>query len=68
APTSVFEIRWLTVKKLWFNNVQKPAKIIKITGYPKSTVYDIVNRLKEMENVKHLPCPGHPLLLIPNKH
>src|SRR3954465_13869177 len=65
--TSVFETRRLTVKELWFNNVRKPAEIIKITGYPKSTVYDIVNRLKETGNVEHLPCPGRPLLLTPNK-
>ncbi|CAI2187651.1 8752_t:CDS:2 [Funneliformis geosporum] len=57
AHISVFETRRLTVKELWFNNVRKPAKIIKITGYPKSTVYDIVNRLKETGNVEHLPCP-----------
>ncbi|CAI2192862.1 5321_t:CDS:1, partial [Funneliformis geosporum] len=55
AATSVFETRRLTVKELWFNNVRKPTKIIKITGYPKSTVYNIVNRLKEMGNVEHLP-------------
>jgi hypothetical protein len=47
--TSVFETQWLTVKELWNNNIRKPSEIIKITGYPKSTVYDIINRLKKQE-------------------
>jgi len=67
TSNSIFEIRRLTVKKLWAKNVRKPFKIIEIIGYPSSTIYDIVDRLKKTENVKHLPCPGHPLVLIPNK-
>jgi transposase len=67
APTSVFETRRLTVKELWVKNVRKPSEIIKITGYPKSTVYDIVDRLKKTGNVEHLPGPGRPLVLTPNK-
>ncbi|GES77825.1 transposable element Tcb1 transposase [Rhizophagus clarus] len=33
-----------------------------------STVYDIVNQLKKTGSVKHLPIPGHPLILSPTKH
>lgn len=67
APISVFETRRLTVKELWDNDVRKPSEIIKITGYPTSTVYDIVNRLKETGNVEHLPISGRPPVLTPNK-
>ena len=68
APTSVFETQRLTVKELWDNNIQKPSEIIKITGFPKSTVYDIVNHLKKTGSVEHLPIPGRPLVLTPKKH
>ena len=68
TSNSIFEIRRLTVKKLWAKNVRKPSEIIEITGYPSSTVYDIVDQLKKTGNVKHLPCPGRPLVLTPNKH
>jgi transposase len=67
APISVFETKRLTVKELWVKNIRKPSEIIKITGYPSSTVYDIVNRLKKTGDVEHLPCPGRPLVLTPNK-
>ncbi|GBC03809.1 hypothetical protein RclHR1_05330008 [Rhizophagus clarus] len=67
APTSELEIQRLTVKELWDNNIRKPSEIIKITGFPKSTVYDIVNRLKKTGSVKHLPIPGRPLILSPTK-
>src|SRR5688500_409256 len=67
ASISVFETKRLTVKELWVKNIRKPSEIIKITGYPSSTVYDIVNRLKKTGDVEHLPCPGRPLVLIPNK-
>ena len=67
APTSVFEMQRLTVKELWDNNIRKPSEIIKITGFPKSTVYDIINRLKKTGNVEHLPIPGRPLVLTPKK-
>ncbi|GBB97351.1 hypothetical protein RclHR1_29750001 [Rhizophagus clarus] len=46
----------------------KPSEIIKITGFPKSTVYDIVNRLKKTGSVEHSSIPGHPLILSPTKH
>jgi transposase len=67
APTSAFEMQRLTVKELWDNNIRKPSEIIKITGFPKSTVYDIVNRLKKTGSVEHLPIPGRPLVLSPKK-
>ncbi len=63
----VFETRYLTVKKLWAKNVRKPSEIIEITGYPSSTIYDIVDWLKKTGNVEHLPCPDHPFVLTPNK-
>ncbi|UZO17357.1 uncharacterized protein OCT59_008713 [Rhizophagus irregularis] len=65
APTSVFEMQRLTVKELWDNNIRKPSEIIKMTGFPKSTVYDIINRLKKTGSVEHLPVPGRPLVLTP---
>ena len=68
APTSVFEMQRLTVKELWDNNIRKPSEIIKITGFPKSTVYDIINCLKKTGNVEHLPIPGHSLVLTSKKH
>ena len=67
APNSIFETRRLTVKELWTRNVQKPLEIIKITGYPSSTVYDIINWLKKTGNVRHLPYPSHLLILTSNK-
>ncbi|CAB4393067.1 unnamed protein product [Rhizophagus irregularis] len=67
APTSVFEMQRLTVKELWDNNIRKPSEIIKMTGFPKSTVYDIINRLKKTGSVEHLPVPGRPLVLTPKK-
>ncbi|CAB4490388.1 unnamed protein product [Rhizophagus irregularis] len=67
ASTSVFEMQRLTVKELWDNNIQKPSEIIKMTGFPKSTVYDIINRLKKTGSVEHLPISGHPLVLTPKK-
>ncbi|CAB4396436.1 unnamed protein product [Rhizophagus irregularis] len=68
APTLVFEMQRLTVKELWDNNIRKPSEIIKMTGFPKSTVYDIINRLKKTGSVEHLPVPGRPLILTPKKH
>ncbi|RGB23274.1 hypothetical protein C1646_774753 [Rhizophagus diaphanus] len=38
-----------------------------MTGFPKSTVYDIINRLKKTGSVEHLPIPGRPLILTPKK-
>jgi transposase len=67
APTSAFEMQRLTVKELWDNNIRKPSEIIKITGFPKSTVYDIVNRLKKAGSIEHLPISGRPLVLSPKK-
>jgi len=67
AHTSLFEAQRLTVKKLWDNNIRKPSEIIKITGFPKSTVYDIINHLKKTGNIEHLPIPGRPLVLTPKK-
>ncbi|CAI2196715.1 6359_t:CDS:2, partial [Funneliformis geosporum] len=32
-----------------------------------STIYDIVDRLKKTGKVEHLPYPGCPLILTPNK-
>ncbi|CAB5326006.1 unnamed protein product [Rhizophagus irregularis] len=68
APTSVFEMQRLTVKELWNNNIRKPSEIIKMTGFPKSTIYDIINRLKKTGSVEHLPVPGHSLILTPKKY
>ena len=67
SPTSKYEEQRITVKELWDNNIRKPAEIIKITGFSKSTVYDIINRLKKTENIEHLPIPGRPLILTPKK-
>ena len=56
-----FEAQRTVVSQLWANNIQKPAEIIRLTGFPKSTVYDLVNRLKE----RSLPIPGrHPILTV----
>jgi transposase len=51
------------VKQLWDNNIRKPAEIIKITGFPKSTTYDHVNRLKKKGTLNPLPIPGRPKIL-----
>jgi transposase len=51
------------VSELWTNNTLKPAEIIRITGFPKTTVYDIVNRLKKRSTVTPLPIPGRPQIL-----
>ncbi len=67
TPNSVFKIRRLTIKELWAKNIWKPSEIIEITGYLSSTVYDIVDQLKKTENIEHLPCSGHPLVLTSNK-
>ncbi|RGB34574.1 hypothetical protein C1646_760364 [Rhizophagus diaphanus] len=67
APTSVFEMQRLTVKELWNNNIRKPSEIIKMTGFSKFTVYDIINCLKKTGSVEHLPVPSCPLVLIPKK-
>jgi DDE superfamily endonuclease/Transposase len=64
---SRFLIQRSTVKELWDNNIRKPSEVIHITGYPKSTVHDIINRLKERNDINPLPIPGRPLLLTPQK-
>ena len=51
------------VKQLWDNNIRKPAKIIKITGFSKSTIYDHVNWLKKRGTLNPLPIPGRPKIL-----
>ena len=55
-----FEAQRTVVSQLWANNIQKPAEIIRLTGFPKSTMYDLVNRLKERSIVTLLPIPGIP--------
>ena len=59
---SKFEAQRTVVSQLWANNIQKPAEIIRLTGFPKSTVYDLVNRLKERSIVTPLPIPERPLI------
>ena len=58
-----FEAQRTVVSQLWANNVQKPAEIIRLTGFPKSTVYDLVNRLKERSSITPLSIPGRPPIL-----
>lgn len=55
------------VKQLWDNNIRKPAEIVRITGFPKSTTYDHVNRLKKRGTLVPLPIPGRPKILAPNE-
>lgn len=63
STSSKFEAQRIVVSELWANNIQKPAEIIRLTGFPKSTVYDLVNRLKERSSVAPLPIPGRPQFL-----
>lgn len=53
------------VSELWANNTLNPAEIIRITGFPKTTVYDIINRLKKKTTAAPLPIPGRPKILTP---
>ena len=53
------------VRELWEKNIRKPSEIIKITNYPKSTVYDLIKKLKERGTLEHRPIPGRPFILSP---
>ena len=44
-------------------NVWKPTEIIHLTGYPKSTVYDLVSQLKKRSDVMSLYKSGRPPIL-----
>ena len=56
------------VSELYTNNILNPTKIIRITGFPKTTVYDIINRLKKRGTVRPLPIPGRPKVLAPPQY
>lgn len=58
----------MVVSQLWSNDIRKPAEIIKITGFPKSTIHDLVNRLKKRGTLTPLPIPGRPKVLDVQKH
>jgi len=47
---------------------RKPAEIMRITGFPKSTIYDLVNKLKERGSLTPLPRSGRPRILTAPKH
>src|SRR5581483_6713721 len=53
----------ITISQLWSNSITKPAEILKITGFPRSTIYDYVNRLKKRDTFTPLPVPGRPRVL-----
>jgi len=58
----------VVVKQLWDNNIRKPAEIIRITGFLKSTTYDHINRLKKRGTLVPLPIPGRPKILTSKEH
>jgi transposase len=64
---SQYQRQRTVIKELWYNNVKKPQKIIDITGYPKSTVYDIIKKLQETGSASPRPRPGRPKVLTPRK-
>src|SRR5262249_43377037 len=66
-PQSKFSVRRSVIRQLWQNGVRKPQEIIRITGYPKSTVYDLVRKLTETGSVTPRSRPGRPLILTPKK-
>ena len=47
----------------WSHGTQDPKKLIEMTKIPKSTVYDIVKRIKEGKGIKRQPGSGRPLKL-----
>lgn len=63
APTSKHEAQRTVVRQLWVRNVRKPTEIIHLTGYPKSTVYDLVSQLKKRSDVTPLYKSGRPPIL-----
>ena len=66
-PQSKFSIRRSVVRELWQNGVRKPQEIIRITGYQRSTVYNLVKRLAETGSITPHHRPGRPLILTPKK-
>ncbi len=57
------EAQRTVVRELWEKKSQKPSEIIKITGYPKSTVHDLVKKLKKCGTIELNSIPGRPPLL-----
>src|SRR6185369_2928251 len=55
------------VSQLWANNIRKPAEIMRITGFPKSTIHDLVKKLKERGSLTPLPRSGRPRILTTEK-
>src|SRR6266511_122253 len=55
------------VSQLWANNIRKPAEIMRITGFPKSTIHDLVKKLKERGSLTPLSRSGRPRILTAEK-
>lgn len=66
-PQSEFSIHRSVIRQLWQNGVRKPKEIVRITGYPKSTVYDLVIKLANTGSITPRRHPGRPLILTPKK-
>ena len=56
-----------TIRELWHNGLKKPAEIVRKTGFPKSTVYDLVKKLKETGSTSPRPRSGRPQIITSNK-
>jgi len=67
SSQSELAARRSVVRQLWLNGVRKPQEIIRITGYPKSTVYELVKKLAETGSLSPRPHPGRPSILTPKK-
>ena len=68
SPQSEFSVRHSVIRQLWLNGIWKPQEIIHITGYPKSTVYDLIKKLTETSSLSPHSHPGRPFILTPKKH
>ena len=53
----------IIISQLWFNNIKKPAEIMRITSFPKSMIYDLVSRLKKNGTLTSCSIPGRPKIL-----
>lgn len=67
SPQSEISARRSVVRQLWKNGVRQPQEIIRITGYPKSTVYRLLEKLEKTGSVTPRSRPGRPLILTPKK-
>ena len=59
------ETQRTVVRELWEKNIRKSVEIIKITKYPRSTVFNLIKKLKERGTLAFRPIPGRPSILLP---